>query len=140
MRKLAALSMVFGTAILLAAGCATTGKGLSDEEQIAQRIEEGLAAVKALNFDAFDGFVSESFDSSAVGDKEDLLDYLENANSMGFLKDLEVDLSEAVTTINGLEAEVAPVYVSGVFGSLTLDFTGVKENGVWYISGVEPGF
>lgn len=140
MKKVAVFSVVLGMAVLMAAGCATTAKGPSDEEQIRQRVEEGLAGLKAKNYDLFGGMVSESFSSGAVGDKNDLLDYLKNADDMGFLDGLEVSLEDAVITVEGETATVEPVDASGSFGSLSLSFTGVREKGVWMVSGVEPGY
>lgn len=140
MRKCAVFSVLLGMAVLMAAGCATTAKGPSDEEQIRQRVEEGLAGLKAKNYDLFGGMVSESFSSGAVGDKNDLLDYLKNADDMGFLDGLEVSLEDAVITVEGETATLEPVDASGSFGSLSLSFTGVREKGVWMVSGVEPGY
>ncbi len=140
MKKFAVLSVVFCMVAVFSIGCATTGKGASDAELIQQRIAEGIAAIKAKNFDAFDGMVSDNFSSGAVGDKQDLMDYLKNADDMGFLDDIEIDLADAETVIEGETATVSPVTASGSFGSLGLEFTGVKEKGVWVVSGVEPGF
>jgi hypothetical protein len=138
MKKLAVLSLMLGMGVLLAAGCATTAKGPTDEELVAKRIGEGIAAVKAKNWGAFDGMVSNAFESGAVGNKEDLVDYLKNADGSGFLDGLEIDLSEAKTVVTGEKATVGPVTASGGFGSLTLYFEGAKEKGVWMITNVEP--
>jgi len=100
MKKVAVFSMVLGMAVLMVAGCATTAKGPSDEEQIRQRIQEGIAGLKAKNYDLFGGMVSENFSSAVVGDKNDLLDYLKNADDMGFLDELEVSLDDAVITVD----------------------------------------
>lgn len=140
MKKLSVLLALVGMAAMFVTGCATTAKGPSDEELISQRIQEGLAALKAKNFDEFDGMVSESFYSGAVGDKKDLLAYLKNADDSGFLDNLEVDLANAKTTVDGEKATVAPVVATGGFGTLTLNFDGIKEKGKWVISGLEPGY
>jgi len=120
------------------AGCATGAKGMTDAEQISQRVEDGIAAVKAKDFKKFETFVSGEFDSGVIGNKEDLLSYLENADGMGFLDGLEVSLTDSETTVTGDTAVVDTVDVSGPFGSLTLTFTGAKEKGVWMITGVDP--
>jgi predicted small secreted protein len=140
MKKLAALSVIVCVAAVLSAGCTTTAKGPADAELIAKRIKDGVAAIKAKNFDAFMGMVSPSFASDAVGNRDDLLAYLKNANDAGFLNGIEIDLSEAKTTVAGDKATVAPVVASGGFGSLTLHFEGAKEKGVWVVSNVEPGY
>ena len=140
MKKLAVLCAMIGVVALLAAGCATTAKGPTDQEMVSKRMQECVAAIKAKNFDAFKGFVSASFDSGVIGKRDVLLDYLKNADDAGFLDGIEIDLSGAKTTVTGDKVTVAPVVASGGFGSLGLGFEGVKEKGVWMISNVEPGY
>lgn len=134
------LTLLVVLPLLLASGCATKSKALTDEEIISQRIQEGINDIKAKNWDKFNGNVSEKFESYAVGDKEDLLAYLKNAEDMGFLDGIEIDVSEAEIKVEGDTATMDPIYASGSFGSLTLTFEGTKENGVWVITSVEPGF
>jgi len=134
------LMVALGLSVVLAAGCATTSKGLSDEEQVKKQMQEAVQAIQAKNYDVFSKNVSESFYSSAVGDRNDLLKYLKNADEMGFLDGIEIDLSQAEIVIEGTTGTVDPVYADGVFGSLTLNFEGAKENGVWVITGLEPGY
>ena len=140
MKKLAMTLMMTAAVLMLAAGCATKAKGPTDEEQISKRIQEGIANIKAKNFDAFKTFVSDKFDSGAVGDKESLLAFLKNADDMGYLDGIEVDLSGSKITVTGSTATVASIVANGRFGSLTLDFTGAKENKVWMITGLEQGY
>ncbi len=140
MKRIVTMCVLAGMAMMFVTGCGTAAQGPTDEEMIAKRIQEGIAAIKAKDFAAFDGFVSTAFSSSAVGDKKDLLAYLKNADDMGFLDGLDVDISKAKTVVTGNRATLAPVTANGSFGSLTLGFEGVKENGSWLISGVEPEF
>jgi hypothetical protein len=140
MKKLAVLCAMLGMAVLLAAGCATTAKGPTDQEMISKRMQECVTAIKAKKFDAFKTLVSPSFESGVVGNRDDLLDYLKNADDAGFLDGVEIDLSGAKITVTGDKTTVAPVTASGSFGSLGLGFEGVKDKGVWLISNVEPGF
>lgn len=140
MKRIVAVSLVVGLVGMIAAGCATAPKGPTDEELISKRMQEGVAAIKAKDWKAFDGMVSASFSSNAVGDKAALLEYLKNADSSGFADNIEIDLSGAKTTVTGDTAMVAPVTANGGFGSITLDLTGAKEKGVWVITGLEPGY
>ncbi len=138
MKKFSVLCVMIGVVALLAAGCATTAKGPSDQEMVSKRIQEGVAAIKAKNFDTFKNLVSPNFDSGVVGNREDLLEYLKNANDAGFLDGIEIDLAEAKTVVTGDKATVSPVTASGSFGSLTLFFEGAKEKGVWMVTSVSP--
>jgi len=140
MKKIIVMSVIVGLAGILVAGCATTPKGPTDEQLISKRMQEGVAAIKAKNWKVFDGMISASFSSSAVGDKAALLDYLKNADGSGFVDNIEIDLSGAKITVQGDKATVAPVAANGSFGSLSLNFTGVKEKGIWVIDGLEPGY
>ncbi len=136
MKKFIVLSLAL--VLVIAAGCATTSKGLSDEEQIKKQMEEGIANIKAKNYDAFEKTISESFYAGVVGDKKDLLAYLKNADDMGFLDGIEIDTSEAEIVIEGDKGTVSPVYADGGFGGISLTFEGAKENGVWMITGLVP--
>ena len=139
MKKVVVLStIILGVASMVVTGCATTGKGLSDEEQIQAQMQEGIDAIMAKDYDAFGKYVSESFYSSVIGDRDDLLAYLKNADEMGFLDELEVDLSETVITVEGDKGTIDSIMASGSFGYQGLSFDGVKENGVWMITGLSP--
>lgn len=140
MRGKAIVSVLISVVLLTVAGCATTSKGPSDEEMISSRVQEGLAAFEAKNWDAFDSYVSPSFESYLIGNKEDLLSFLKSAEKDGYLEDIKTDFSEAVISVQGDEATYAPVTASGNFGFLSINFKGVKENGVWLISDLDPGF
>lgn len=140
MKKLAMTLTMTAAVLMLAAGCATKAKGPTDEELVAQRIQEGIANIKAKNLDTFKTFVSDKFDSGAVGDKESLLAFLKNADDMGYLDGIEVDLSGSKTTVTGNTATVTTVVAKGRFGTFTLDFTGAKENNVWMVTGLEEGY
>jgi hypothetical protein len=137
MKKLAAVLVIIGLVGILATGCATTPKGPTDQEQISKRIQEGVSAIKAKNWNSFEGMISASFSSSAVPDKASLLVFLKNADTMGYLENLDIDLSAAEINVQGDKATVTPVTANGNFGSITLDFTGVKEKGVWVVNGLE---
>lgn len=134
------VAAIFVAAImgLLSAGCATTSKGLSDEEQIMRQLQEAIASLQSKDFTLFEKYVSKSFYTSVIGDRDDLLAYLKAAESMGFLDDIEVDTSEIVVTVEGDGARMDGVTASGIFGHQGLSFEGVKENGAWVITGLTP--
>lgn len=140
MRRIIVMASCIGVAALLAVGCATVPKGPTDEEMIAQRIQDGIAAAKAINYDAFDSFVSNSFQSGEVGDKAALLDLLKMGESMGLADDFEIDLSQAKTVVTGDQATVGPITANSSMGSITVTIFGAKENGVWMLTGGEPSY
>ncbi len=117
-----------------------TAMGPTDEELISQRIQAGIAAIKARNYDLFNGFISESFSSSTAGDKAALLSLLKVGHGTGQLDGLEVDLSQAKIVVTGKKATISPVTAQGSFGSLNMNVEGEKESGVWVLTGGEQGY
>jgi len=122
---------------VLMCGCATTAKGPSDEELIATGTEECLAAAMAKDIDGLLEHYSDDFYNYEVGDKDGLKGFLEDAKTMGYLDNLEVDLDEAETEIDGDTASVSPVILNGVFGTVTLGFDLIKKDGEWQITNME---
>jgi len=125
--SVACLVSVFVTA------CATSASGPTDEELIEVLTEEGIAAVEAQDLDKLMTFFSDDFSNYQLGDKEAVRDFIENAKQMGYFDDLEIDLTERVTTITGDKASGGPVILRGSFGSVSLMFEGVKEEDGWKV-------
>jgi hypothetical protein len=140
MKNLSWTLLVCGIIAVMAAGCATAPKGPSDEEMVMKRVQECVAAMKAKDFTAFDKFVSNSFYSSAVGDKASFLDMLKMADSMGMADNVEVDLSQAKVVVEGAKSTVGPITASSGAGSITVMGSGAKENGVWMLTGGEQSY
>lgn len=125
---------------LFTAGCATGPEALSDEEQIMKQVESAMAAVQAKDLDVFEKYVAESFYAGVIGDRDALRDYLEAADSMGFLDDIEIDMSNIVITVESGTATMSPVIINGIFGTERLRFEGEKQNGVWLLTGLSPTY
>jgi ketosteroid isomerase-like protein len=119
---------------MLMTACATSAPAPTDAELIDALTEEFIAAAKAQDIDKMMTFVSEDFSDDETGDKEGLRSFLENVKGMGFLDDLEIDLTKKVTTITGDKASGGPALLKGSFGSVTLSLEGAKEKGVWKIT------
>lgn len=123
--------------LMLMTACATSPPVPTDAELIDALTEEFIAAVKAQDIDKMVTFVSEDFSDDEVGDKEDLRSFLEYAKEMGLLNDLEIDLTEKVTTITGDKASGGPVFLTGSVGSITLALEGAKEKDGWKITNMD---
>ena len=126
-------------ALLLLCGCATLGKGPSDEELIAATIAKWSAGLAAQDADKVMATYSENFESADMPDKEAMRELIEMAFEGGYLDDAEVITDEAETVIEGDKATFGPVELSGAMGSMMLDFTLQKEGGAWLIVGSEGG-
>jgi hypothetical protein len=140
MKRLVVMSMVVSMVVMLVAGCATAPKGPTDEEMISKRMDEGISAMKAKNYAAFDSFVSKSFSSAEIGDKDAFLQLLKSADSMGLAEGLEIDLSQAKTVVKGNTSATGPITVRSNAGSLTITGHGAKENGLWMLTGGEQSY
>ena len=119
--------------VMLVTGCATSPPALTDEELIEVLTDEGMAAIEAQDIDKLMTYFSEDFSNYQLGDKEGVQDFIENAKQMGYLDDLEIDLTEKVTTITGDKGSGGPVILNGSFGSITITLDGVKEEGAWKV-------
>lgn len=126
-------------AVLLVCGCATLGKGPSDEELIAATIAEWSAGLAAQDADKIMATYSEDFESADMPDKDSMRELIEMAIDQGFLEDAEVISDEAETVIEENTATFGPVELSGAMGSMMFDFTLQKEAGAWLIVGTEGG-
>jgi hypothetical protein len=140
MKSLIGKLLACGIIAMMAAGCATAPKGPSDEEMIMKRVQEGVAAIKAKDYSAFDKLVSNSFSGSAVGDKASFLDMLKSADSMGMADNVEVDLSQAKVVVEGAKCTVTPITASSSAGSIKVTGYGAKEDGVWMLVGGEETY
>jgi len=138
MKRFFMMSMIVSVISLAAVGCATTNNGLTEEEKIAKQMQEGIDNVKAKNYAAFSDNISDSFYASEVGDKDALLSYLKAADEMGFLDDIEIDISDVVITLEGDKGKMSGIMAEGTFGYQGLTFYGAKEKGVWKITGLDP--
>jgi len=127
------------TAALLAVlvcGCAIFGKGPTDEELIASRIEGMKAAFLAKDLDKIMDGYSEDYEGEMAGSKEEMRDFIAGAIDQGMLDDIEVDTSEAETKIDGDTATVEPVELSTAMGSLVVGYELKKEaDGAWRVVG-----
>jgi len=123
-------------AAVVVAGCASTPKGPTDQELVAQTVNAWVEAMKAGDVDGVMKTYSESFTHYEWGDKEGLQIFLEDAKDMGYLDDLEVAIDELETEIEDGEATVYPIELEGAFGSVTIELVLKKEIDKWLVVGM----
>jgi len=122
-------------AVLLVAGCATGGKGPTDEEQIMNNLLAAKAALLEKDTDAIRALMSDDWYHPEVGGPDEAMDLLQQGIDMGMVDDVEIDLEDAEVTVEGDEATIYPIVVSVPMGSATLEFECVKEDGKWLAIG-----
>ena len=113
------------------------GKKKSDGEVLKENSAALIEAFKAKDVEKVMSHFSEKFASSKLQDKAALRSLLDMANNSGFLDGMTLDDKEMKITVDGDKATVAPVAVSGGFGSGTASFTCGKADGKWSITSME---
>ena len=136
-RTTIAISIAALVAAAVLGGCATSGKGMTDEELAAKLTEESIAAILAQDLDKLLTYYSDDFSHYEFGDKAGLKEFLEGAKDMGYLDDIEVSMEQATTTIEGDTATIYPVIIEGTFGSTEIEFTSKKEGDTWKVIGMD---
>ena len=136
-RTTIAISIAALVAAAVLGGCATSGKGMTDEELVAKLTEESIAAILAQDLDKLLTYYSDDFSHYEFGDKAGLKEFLEGAKDMGYLDGLEVSMEQAETTIEGDTATIYPVIIDGSFGSTEIEFTSKKEGDTWKVIGMD---
>ncbi len=133
--KVAFQMLSVSVVLLLGFGCATGQKGPSDRELIMNTMNEWKAGLIAKNADQAGMAYSEDFTDGEGRGKAQMLDFLKEAISMGYLDSLTVDLDSAQITINDGNATVSPVTLSSSAGAMNLNIALKKEGDVWRIVG-----
>ena len=121
--------------VALACGCATFGKGPSDEELIEQTLAGYNAALVAQDIDKMMAAYSDDFEGENGESKDDIREFLSGAKDQGYLEDIEANMDPCEIKIEGGKATVGPVEYSSALGSLTFEFTMKKDpDGMWRIA------
>lgn len=132
--------VLFGLVTTL--GCATSGGATAkapaasgDQAAITKTLGEWGSALGAKNLDQILAFYSDSFRDDEGRDKAAVKEMLEGVISAGYLDGAKIDLDGAQYSVNGEEAVVSPITLSGDMGSISVAISLKKEAGGWKISG-----
>jgi ketosteroid isomerase-like protein len=119
-------------------GCASLGKGPSDEELIQQTLAQWKAGIESHDVDMMMATISEEFVSEEGSGKADFREFLTDLIDDGTLAGAQMDLESAMTTIEGDMATVENATLSGDRGSIVLHMDLKKEaDGIWRIVGIQ---
>ncbi|MFO7975021.1 MAG: nuclear transport factor 2 family protein [Candidatus Hydrogenedentota bacterium] len=139
MRHILNMGILLGiTAILVASGCATTGSGVSDEEQIRALLgqwKEGILAKDADKLMATysEDFAHEGYDYQAE-DKAGLREFIESGIDEGRFDDVELNMEYTDIVIEDGTATVYPIEYTIWEGTVTIELILTKEEGGWLIT------
>ena len=132
------LSVGLALAIVGMTGCATCSKGPSDEELVKTLTESWKAAILEKNFDLMMATFSEDFAHDGyeyeAANKAALREFVDSCDTQGYFDDVEISFEEAVTTIEGDTATVTDIEYMNDQGSVIIELTAKKANGVWLIA------
>jgi len=139
MRQILNMGILLGmAAVLVTSGCATSGRGLSDTDQIGALLEEWEEAVLAVDADRIMATHSENFAHDGyeydAEDKAGLREYIEDSIAQGNFDDVEVDMENAEIAIEEGVATVYPIGYTNWEGSITIGLTLTKERAGWLIT------
>lgn len=127
---LIAVLLCLGITILTKMRCQM---GPSDEKLISTTMANWKAALIAQDLDKIMEAYSENYESAEGNDKEATREFMERIIDKRYLDDIEVDLENAKTTIEGDKAQFSAVIITGRREPRTTEFTLQKENGTWRI-------
>jgi len=133
MKKSAIIKLGVGVlTIVMIGGCQL---GPSNEELINATMTDWKAALIAQDLDKLMAVYSENYVSTSGEPKASMREFMAGVFEEGILDDVEVNLEDATTTIEGGKAEVRPIELSTVMLDKTIELTLKKENGDWLIVG-----
>jgi ketosteroid isomerase-like protein len=130
------LTLSLTVALLLTAGCAGL-KGASDEEQVADIVNSWLISFQEFDVEVAEEIYSEDFTSDFMENKEAVLQALESDQFQGFIGNADIDISEAIITIEGDTATAEAIYMESDEFGFEVIHTLAKESDGWKI--VETG-
>lgn len=124
-------------AAVLAGGCATGGKGPSNEELISAALNNWKTGMETKDLEKIKVTLSNDFNHYEWGNKDSMVSFLDTTFGQGDLDGAKVNLDTAKTTIEGDTATAYPVELSAAFGSATIEFSLKKESdGQWRVVGI----
>ena len=134
MKHALALTVLAG---ILVAGCATSGGGMSDEEQVQQMLNDWVKALNSKDIDVMmalysDDFAHDGYDYAAEG-KDELKEFILYSMDEGYMDNVEVILDDADIVIENGKASVYPIPYTNDQGSVTVGLEAVKEGKNWLI-------
>lgn len=112
---------------------AAADSGMSLEEQAKAGIQKFVNSASEGDIDGMMEFISEDFEHYQYGDKVGLRDFMSQAQDMGYLEGLEVDMDSMEIEEDGDVVILYPVEIMGIFGSATFEYVLRQEDGEWRV-------
>ncbi|MBI1319070.1 MAG: hypothetical protein GC168_08995 [Candidatus Hydrogenedens sp.] len=113
----------------------TAAADASPEEAIRAQLAVIAKAMKDGDAEALIGVHSDDFEHPQVGGKEALAGYIHQGVDMGYLEDVDMDISDIEFEKDGEDIIAYPIDLSSALGSVTIEWVFRNEDGVWRIVG-----
>lgn len=139
MRHVLNMGILLGITVLLAAGgCATTGSGVSDEDQIGAVLGQWKEGILAKDADKIMATYSENFAHDGYDyqgkDKAGLREFIESGIDEGRFDDVELKMEYTDIAIEEDTATVYPIDYTIWEGTVTIELILTKEDAGWLIT------
>lgn len=123
---------------LLAGGCATTGSGVSDEDQIGALLGQWKEAILAKDADKIMATYSENFAHDGYDyqarNKAGLREFIDGSIAQGAFDSVDVSMQYMTIKIEEDKATVYPIEYTNWEGSVTMKLVLAKERAGWLIT------
>jgi len=120
--------------VVVSAGCATGGGGMSDEDAIRAIISKFEASITALDLDAMFALITDDFEMSDGLGKAEYKEFIGTLVDSGQFDGVEMSTADLKITVEGDSAEAMPFVVTAGFGEVTLEFELEKRDGTWLVN------
>lgn len=135
--KKAMCIVTLASVLAVFAGCASLGKGASDEELIQQTLDQWTAGLVEKDMDKFAATISENFKARESDTKEDLVNFVQQGIDSGYFEDAAVSREDAEYVMEEGKCDVYPIDLSSSMGSVSVGVILTKEEGKWLVSSLE---
>ena len=122
--------------LLVTVGCATRGAASDDARQIAVLLDQWKTAYMAKDMNALMRLYADSYAHKGK-DKAGIAKAVAEQMQENAAYDVRVNVVDATVTVQGNQATVLPVALSGTAGSDTARLELRKENGHWWVTGTD---
>jgi hypothetical protein len=124
--------------IVFVFGCATGGKGPSDEELVKGLLTSWKGAILEKNADKIMATFAESFSHAGyeyqAADKAALRKFIDDCDRQGYFDGVKISFDTAATAIRGDTAIISGIDYTNSQGAVTVDLTAKKGKTGWLIT------
>ena len=123
--------------VTIVSGCATTGGGLSREDQVQQTIEVWRTGLIEKDTDKFMSAFSPNFSNSQTSSLDQVRSFFQDAFDNGYVDNAEITYAMTDGSFEGDVFTLSSIKVEGPMGTAMVELTLKPEDGKWLITSLE---